>query len=431
MLYFKPPPPKQSLSSKNRERRQLNIKNKSNNSPVSLGSELDGTPLSPIKVLQPLSGSKIENKMWHSINEKTVTIVNNETLKLQATKFEVDDSINRNNNVVNDATKFDIKNNVISNQIPSTIEIKMWRSLNQNIAPVFTAPNQNSFFSKGGSSEGNKSPLDRIVKNSTDASAPYDIPQHAQNADIIGKRSVEVTGFHTTHVSSGNNETAITTTPSRGSVMSRRRLLGKDEVHELSPAKAVSTASRKSKKNRQSVVVHIEQPKRTTIDTPPVLSSHGDRRRTQTPLKSRNHSSTHDRQKAVVESDKEITIKFAIKYVADLFSLSRYHLLCFIQYCNRCVHIIIYHIYTQTYIHTYTVDEGEHNFTVCPFVFQESYLRNPYTSYPENIFVSYCCQFIKLSNPNRTSTLMDIYSLKYTDVRTFKNTYTHTYTVRS
>eukprot|EP01036_Dinobryon_divergens_P035724 gene35724-46347_t len=238
-------------------------------------------------------------------------------------KLKEDDSSNRNCSSVNDSTQIDIKN--ITDKISSTIEIKMWRSLNQNIAPVFTAPNQNRFFSKEESIEDNKSPPDRIVSTFTNTTVP-NIHQNAQNADMVmpnvgGKDFIR---FHTTHPISGDGTTAnsIITTPSRGAVVSRRRLLGREEVQQASPSKAVSTASRKPTKNRQSVVVHIEQPKRTSIDTPPVLSSHGDRRRVQTPLKSRNRNNINDRQKAVVETDTEITTKFAIKYVADLFSLS-------------------------------------------------------------------------------------------------------------
>lgn len=319
MNSFKPPPPKQSLSSKNRERRQLHIKNRNNDIPVR--SELNGISFSPI---QPSTGSKIENKMWHSINKKTSAFLNNNEISKMQVKLKEDDSSNRNCSSVNDSTQIDIKN--ITDKISSTIEIKMWRSLNQNIGPVFTAPNQNRFFSKEESIEDNKSPPDRIVSTFTNTTVP-NIHQNAQNADMVmpnvgGKDFIR---FHTTHPISGDGTTAnsIITTPSRGAVVSRRRLLGREEVQQASPSKAVSTASRKPTKNRQSVVVHIEQPKRTSIDTPPVLSSHGDRRRVQTPLKSRNRNNFNDRQKAVVETDTEITTKFAIKYVADLFSLSR------------------------------------------------------------------------------------------------------------
>ena len=64
------------------------------------------------------------------------------------------------------------------------------------------------------------------------------------------------------------------------------------------------------------------------------------------------------------------------------------------------------------------------NFTVCPFVDQESYLRNTYIptyihTYIHTVsrkvyLLSNCSRFITPPHPNRTSTLTDFHSLNYT-----------------
>ena len=63
---------------------------------------------------------------------------------------------------------------------------------------------------------------------------------------------------------------------------------------------------------------------------------------------------------------------------------------------------IVLHTFMYTYIHT------------CIYT---------YISYPENIFYV----FIKVSNPNRTNTLVDLQSVKYTYIHTYMHAYIYSY----
>ena len=345
MLYFKPPPPKQSLSSKNRERRQINLKNRGISN-QGYGSEFDSVSLSPITVLQSLRGSKVENKMWHTLQENNVphsitiqkknAVGSNEILKTQVMTESLSNRSNRSSALTaakDETTHSDNKN--IANPIKSTIEIKMWRSLDQNIAPISLSPNQNMFCAKDDSIVRKQFQPIEIMTTSTEKSAgPHSSSKINQHFNLVNPtfEKKEVTSSHEdTHPSSYGFPTATTTattttpTPSRETaIVSRRRLLGREEIQDISSSKPNPSGSRRAKKYRQAVVVHIEQPKRTSIETPPVWSSQGERVRTHTASRSRKNSSLHNEQeKPLTERVREITANFAVKYVADLFALSR------------------------------------------------------------------------------------------------------------